>query len=100
VRASYPHERLRKRHCEMTLVTAFGGTGFLCHHILEALAREGTTVRVAVRQPWRSGQRALASVAVAGAEGIVNAVSTYVERGGVTLQGRPLARRRQPASPY
>ena len=35
----------------MTLVTAFGGTGFLGHHIVEALPREGTTVRVAVRQP-------------------------------------------------
>jgi uncharacterized protein YbjT (DUF2867 family) len=33
------------------LVTVSGGTGFLGHHIVEALARESTTVRVAVRHP-------------------------------------------------
>jgi uncharacterized protein YbjT (DUF2867 family) len=86
----------------MTLVTVFGGTGFLGRHIVEGLAREGVTVRVAVRHPDRAVipdglvGRQLASVAadirdaaavaaaVAGADGAVNAVSAYVERGGVT----------------
>ena len=33
------------------LVTVFGGTGFLGHHVVEALTREGTTIRVAMRHP-------------------------------------------------
>ena len=88
----------------MTLVTVFGGTGFLGRHIVEGLAREGVTVRIAVRHPDRAvipgglagGQLASAAAdirdegavaaAVAGADGVVNAVSAYVERGGVTYR--------------
>ena len=86
----------------MASVTVFGGTGFLGRHIVEGLIREGATVRAAVRHPNRAAIRGgpergqLAAVAadvrdegtvaaaVAGAEGVVNAVSAYVERGGVT----------------
>ncbi len=37
----------------MTLMTVFGGTGFLGRRIVERLAREVTTARVAVRHPER-----------------------------------------------
>jgi uncharacterized protein YbjT (DUF2867 family) len=88
----------------MTLVTVFGGTGFLGHHIVEDLAREGIAVRIAVRHPDRAsvpggperGQVAsvaadvrdegAVAAAVAGADGVVNAVSAYVERGAVTYR--------------
>jgi NADH dehydrogenase len=88
----------------MALVTVFGGTGFLGRHIVESLARDGVTVRIAVRHPDRAvtpagpeGQR-LASVTadirdesavaavVAGANGVLNAVSAYVEGGGITYR--------------
>lgn len=84
----------------MTLVTVFGGTGFLGRHILESLSRSGVSVRVAVRHPNQGilsgGSSQITSVeadvrdeeavaaAVAGADGVVNAVSAYVEKGGIT----------------
>jgi uncharacterized protein YbjT (DUF2867 family) len=89
----------------MTTVTVFGGTGFLGRRLVQRLAAEGATVSVAVRHPdpARSGLRAAgldqitvlgadvrnqASVAaaVAGAHAVVNAVSAYVEKGGVTFE--------------
>jgi uncharacterized protein YbjT (DUF2867 family) len=89
----------------MTTVTVFGGTGFLGRRLVQRLAAEGATVRVAVRHPdpARSGLRAAgldqimvlgadvrdqASVtaAVAGGQAVVNAVSAYVEKGGVTFE--------------
>src|SRR5689334_9127996 len=82
----------------MTLVTVFGGTGFLGHRVVERLVREGATPRIAVRNPDRAdalvgslGAGRVFSVAadvrdpatvvaaVAGAQGVVNAVSAYVE---------------------
>jgi uncharacterized protein YbjT (DUF2867 family) len=87
----------------MMLVTVFGGTGFLGRRIVEHLIREKATCRVAVRNPDRA--EALASgldvnrvipvaadvrdpstvaAAIANAQGVVNAVSAYVEKGGVT----------------
>ena len=78
----------------MALVTVFGGTGFLGRHIVETLAREGATIRIAVRHPAPPEGDQLASVtadirdegavaaAVAGADGVVNAVSAYVEASG------------------
>jgi NADH dehydrogenase len=87
----------------MTLVTVFGGTGFLGRRIVERLAQEGMTVRVAVRFPQhhhietdlkRSGRtvtiaadvrdKVTVATAVAGAEVVINAVSAYVEKGDVT----------------
>jgi uncharacterized protein YbjT (DUF2867 family) len=87
----------------MTLVTVFGGTGFLGRHIVERLIYEGAMVRVAARHAKqlalgadaeRSGRAMFVAAdvrdegtvdaAVEGAEGVVNAVSTYVERGGAT----------------
>jgi uncharacterized protein YbjT (DUF2867 family) len=87
----------------MTLITVFGGTGFLGRRIVERLACEGATVRVAVRHPDRvdtltksigSGRTipvaadvrdpSTVAAAIAGAKSVVNAVSAYVETGGVT----------------
>ena len=34
-----------------TLVTVFGGSGFLGRHVVRALAKEGYRIRVAVRNP-------------------------------------------------
>jgi uncharacterized protein YbjT (DUF2867 family) len=87
----------------MTLITVFGGTGFLGRRIVERLTREGATLRVAVRHPDRVDTLATSigtgrtipivadvrdpstvAAAIAGAESVVNAVSAYVETGGVT----------------
>jgi NADH dehydrogenase len=35
----------------MTTITVFGGTGFLGRRLVQRLAAEGATVRVAVRHP-------------------------------------------------
>src|SRR5437762_1743045 len=90
----------------MALVTVFGGTGFLGRRIVERLLHGGAMVRVAVRQTKRidlgtDSERAgpttfvaadvrdedRVAAAVAGAQGVVNAVSAYVERGGTTYAG-------------
>jgi NADH dehydrogenase len=85
----------------MAVVTVFGGTGFLGRRIVERIAADGATVRLAVRHPQRNPfassddgrfvavqadirDEATVAPAVAGAEGAVNAVSAYVEKGGVT----------------
>lgn len=89
----------------MTTVSVFGGTGFLGRRLVRRLAAEGATVRVAVRHPdrprsalyeadsdritvLRADVRDQTSVAatVAGADAVVNAVSAYVEKGGVTFE--------------
>jgi uncharacterized protein YbjT (DUF2867 family) len=83
-----------------TLVTVFGGSGFLGRHLVRALAREGYRVRPAVRRPdlaghlqplGRVGQihavqanvRYPASVeaAVRGADVVINLVAILFERG-------------------
>lgn len=80
-------------------VTVFGGTGFLGRRIVEALARRGSTVRVAARHPERSGaivgdvRPITADVrdgpavarAVEGAAAVVNAVSLYRESRNVSF---------------
>jgi len=89
----------------MTTVTVFGGTGFLGQRLVRRLAAEGTTVRIAVRHPdrartafgavgservnvFRADVRDQGSVAAAlvGADAVVNAVSAYVEMGGMTFE--------------
>ncbi|MGF1631251.1 MAG: complex I NDUFA9 subunit family protein [Kiloniellaceae bacterium] len=89
-------------------VTVFGGTGFLGRRIVERLLGRGLQVRVASRNPeagettasaaeklspetlsWvRADLRDAASIdaAVTGAQGVVNAVGLYVERGAATFQ--------------
>jgi NADH dehydrogenase len=89
----------------MTTVSVFGGTGFLGQRLVRRLASEGAAVRVAVRHPDEArsvlrapglervtvfcadvrDQAAVAS-AVVGADAVVNAVSAYVETGGVTFE--------------
>jgi len=87
----------------MTLVTVFGGTGFLGRRIVERLTKERVILRVAVRHPAQVyslaksvavGRTSLVAAdvrdpstvaaAIAGSESVVNAVSAYVERGSVT----------------
>jgi uncharacterized protein YbjT (DUF2867 family) len=89
----------------MTTVSVFGGTGFLGRRLVQRLAVEGTTVRVAVRHAdrARSALRAAGldrvtvfsadvrdqvavAVAVAGVDTVIDAVSAYVETGGVTFE--------------
>jgi uncharacterized protein YbjT (DUF2867 family) len=88
----------------MTTVSVFGGTGFLGRRLVRRLASEGATVRVAVRHPERARglsaadldrvtvlcadvrDQASVAAAVAGADAVVNAVSAYVEKGGVTFE--------------
>ena len=87
-----------------SLVTVFGGTGFLGKYVVRALARNGWRIRVAARNPLRSpqlkvmgevGQIELAradlkspqSVALAleGAEAVVNLVGVLAETGRQTF---------------
>ena len=80
-------------------VTVFGGTGFLGRRIVRHLHDKGFAVRIASRHSKPSSgddpqlqsiaadiheERSIAS-AVAGAFGVVNAVSLYVERGKETF---------------
>jgi NADH dehydrogenase len=81
------------------IVTVFGGTGFLGRRITRHLRDKGFAVRIAARHRSQSSgddpllqsvaadiheERSIAS-AVAGAFGVVNAVSLYVERGKETF---------------
>jgi uncharacterized protein YbjT (DUF2867 family) len=89
----------------MTTISVFGGTGFLGRRLVQRLAAEGMTVRVAVRHPDRArsalqakgldrvtvfgadvrDQAAVAAI-VAGVDAVVDAVSAYVETAGVTFE--------------
>ena len=87
----------------MTLITVFGGTGFLGRRIVERLTGDGVSLRVAVRHPEQVDTPAKSvgvgrttliaadvrdpstvAAAIAGSESVINAVSAYVEKGGVT----------------
>jgi len=89
----------------MATVVVFGGGGFLGRRLVDRLTAEGMTVRVAVRHPdrarieLRSGgfervtvvpadvrDQASVAAAIAEADAVVNAVSAYVEKGGVTFE--------------
>jgi NADH dehydrogenase len=89
----------------MTMVVVFGGGGFLGRRLVHRLIAERMAVRVAVRHPDRAriDLRALGfdrvavvpadvrdqtsvAAAIAGANAVVNTVSAYVERSGVTFE--------------
>jgi uncharacterized protein YbjT (DUF2867 family) len=82
-------------------VTVFGGTGFLGSRVVRHLLSQRLSVRIASRHPDRApspsagatldaifadvnDERSVAA-AVAGAYGVVNSVSLYVERGTETF---------------
>jgi uncharacterized protein YbjT (DUF2867 family) len=88
----------------MTTISVFGGTGFFGRRLVQRLVAEGASVRVAVRHSERARSildavdpdrvailradirdRTAVAAAVAGADAVVNAVSAYVEKGGVTF---------------
>ena len=88
-----------------TLVTVFGGSGFLGRHVVQALARTGCRVRVAVRRPDLAGflqplgglgqihavqanLRYEASIrrAVEGADGVINLVAILQQSGKQTFK--------------
>ena len=89
----------------MTTVVVFGGGGFLGRRLVDRLTTKGMTVRVAVRHPdparieLRSMgfervtvipadvcDQASVAAAIVGANAVVNTVSAYVEKGGVTFE--------------
>jgi uncharacterized protein YbjT (DUF2867 family) len=89
----------------MTTVAVFGGGGFLGRRLVHRLAAVGMTVRVAVRHPdparaelrsaefdrvtvFQADVRDPTSVAaaIAGVDAVVNAVSAYAEKAGVTFE--------------
>src|SRR5690606_27577122 len=92
--------RERPMDSDMRLVTVFGGSGFIGTQLVQALARRGYRVRVAVRRPDLAGHlRPLGAVgqiqpvqanirddasvaaAIAGAGTVVNLVGVGFERG-------------------
>jgi uncharacterized protein YbjT (DUF2867 family) len=81
----------------MNRVTVFGGTGFVGRRVVRHLSNSAATVRIASRHPARAegdnveqivadahDERAV-EAAVAGADGVVNAIGLYVEHGGDTF---------------
>ena len=83
-------------------ICVLGGTGFLGRRIVRRLRDHGHTVRIASRHPQRTrspiADERLQSIradiedggslaeALAGTQGVVNAVSLYVERGNTTFR--------------
>jgi NADH dehydrogenase len=89
----------------MTTVSVFGGTGFLGRRLVRRLAAEGATLRIAVRSSERARSilgaadldrvtivradvrdQVSVAAAVAGMDAVVNVVSAYVEKPGVTFE--------------
>ena len=81
----------------MNRVTVFGGTGFVGRRIVRHLSDSIAMVRVASRHPARAERDNVEQIvadahdersieaAVAGADGVVNAISLYAEHGGDTF---------------
>jgi uncharacterized protein YbjT (DUF2867 family) len=81
----------------MSCVTVFGGTGFLGRRVVHLLRESGVTVRIASRHPGQADDADVKQIradahdersveaAVAGADGVVNAISLYVEHGSETF---------------
>src|SRR4029453_7284996 len=82
---------------QMNCVTVFGGTGFVGRRIVRYLCEPGTTGGLASRHPGRADGDNVEQIAadahdersveaaVAGADGVVNAISLYVEHGSDTF---------------
>jgi hypothetical protein len=78
-------------------ITVFGGTGFVGRRVAQHLRGSGVTVRIASRHAGRAEGDSLEKVAadardersvegaVVGADGVVNAISLYVEHGRDTF---------------
>lgn len=83
-----------------TLITVFGGSGFIGRHLIQRLARSGARVRVVTRRPERAlflkplgdvGQIVTVAInlsdprsiknALAGSDGVVNLIGIMQERG-------------------
>ena len=60
----------------MTMVVVFGGGGFFGRRLVDRLTAQGMTVR----------DQASVAATIAGADAVVNTVSAYVEKGGVTFE--------------
>ena len=81
----------------MSCVTVFGGTGFLGRRVVHHLRESGATVRIASRHPGQADGDNVKQIAadahdersveaaIAGADGVVNAISLYVEHGRETF---------------
>ena len=81
----------------MSCVTVFGGTGFLGCRAVHSLREAGATVRIASRHPGQADDANVKQIradahdersveaAVAGADGVVNAIGLYVEHGSETF---------------
>jgi NAD(P)H-binding len=75
----------------ISCVTVFGGTGFLGRRVVHQLRDSGATVRIASRHPGQADDANVKQVradahdecsveaAAAGADGVVNAISLYVD---------------------
>jgi len=84
-------------NAKMSSATVFGGTGFLGCRVARHLAESGTRVRIVSRHRGLGEDAGIERIvadahdqrsvqaAVAGAEGVVNAMSLYVEHGGETF---------------
>jgi uncharacterized protein YbjT (DUF2867 family) len=82
---------------EISCVTVFGGTGFVGRRVARHLRGSGATARIASRHPRRAEGDSLEQIAanahdersveaaVVGADGVVNAISLYVEHGRDTF---------------
>jgi uncharacterized protein YbjT (DUF2867 family) len=92
---SVAKDQLKDRR--MSCVTVFGGTGFVGRRVVRHLCGTGTRVRIVSRHR-RQGEdlgieqitadardQRSAETAVAGADGVVNAISLYVEHGTDTF---------------
>jgi uncharacterized protein YbjT (DUF2867 family) len=81
----------------MSCVTVFGGTGFVGRRVARHLRESGTTVRVASRHGGRAEDDGIELIAtdahdepsveaaIDAADGVVNAISLYVEQGSDTF---------------
>jgi uncharacterized protein YbjT (DUF2867 family) len=82
----------------MRCITVFGGTGFLGRRVVRHLRESGAALRIASRHPGRAEDDGVEQIAadvhdgpsveaaVAGADGVVNTVSLYVEHGSETFR--------------